>query len=658
MVSLSARLKRSSLPPLSINAPPAMGSRPSYHARLAASGGVLSPGSPLRSSSTLGSGDASDELANDVDETLWHGVPVFDAGYWHSKGGVELVREKYSALHAKVEALTIVCTGSDETWHLECMSLPWPRAQVISIEYDAHEVQPDALALQWLYLAQNSALFPQAQMYRLKVRWAGCTEVFEHPLRDTLDCRLAGRLALLDCLPPLTGDFQQEMLFYKYRALFLVGVSFAMGTMSKSAASTLAMNAYITHVLKTDIFAPVSLELTDAQPQHLQAILTAINVNAHKLPYDQMRTMTSSTALQSSLGRICLDMHNMSNGRDRIIFCAAHFPQLASLLVRHSPDFRLMHQDPMDLGVLFSLPWPNLVELQLPFISDQYAKTLQSKCPALRFLYVLPEPRYERWTAYSQTFTPDGLHGLATRWIELRHLVVKYAFRNIVKEPVASPSRKSFGTIKRNTLSRAGILAAPSSISETAEAIPGAWPRESFTIYPKNYSLRVLRMPYQQLPFAVALAALVDAPKVTILEFAPLLRDPVTPSPGITSTLRRRVSMSPSPQLNAPFADSDVVYQLGAAKHPLESMILHGACSTRFITSSWIQIMNTFLRLSSVTFVATSQEDIAIATRIQLFCSRNNAAFEVDIDDQSRAFQTCLDFTTSWGRAEGAASAR
>ncbi|KAJ1842650.1 hypothetical protein LPJ70_003726 [Coemansia sp. RSA 2708] len=666
MVSLSARLKRTSLPPLSLRTPPSPGARPPHHAQPTAAGSAMPSTNPRPSTAATVEADAeADETTIGDGETLWHGAPVFDAGYWHTKGGSELVQAKHAELHARVEALSIVCSGTEDSWHLECMTLSWPRVQVVDIEYDACQVQPDSLALQWLDMAQDRAWFPQARMYRLTARWAGCTEVFEHPLCGTLGAGLAARLALLDRLPPLTGDRAQEMRFYRYRALFLSSASFAMGTMSKTAAGVRAMNSYITYLFKTDIFAPVAVELIDAQPQHLQSVLAAINANTHNIAYDRMRSTTSTTALQSSLRRICFDMHNMAAGRDRIIFCAAHFPKLESLVVRHSPDFKLPHTDAMNLGVLFSLPWVGLVELQLPFISDKLAQTLQSKCPVLRYLHVLPDPRYERWTAYSQTFTPDGLHGLVVHWPAMRQLVVRHAFRQELPiqgttAPPMSPSRLSFGSVRRSTLKpRASVLPlSPDSQSPTpkVESVPGLWPRESFSVHPKHRSLRVLRMPYLQLPFSVALEMLVSIPQLSILEFAPLLRDPTPPSLGIASTLRRRVSITPSPsqpQLNAPFAESSVVYQLGTTKHPLESMILHDACTTRYITTSWIQIMNTFLQLAAVTFVATSQEDVTIASRIKLFCARNDAAFAIETDDQSRTFQTCIDFTNTWSQAEG-----
>ncbi|KAJ2815185.1 hypothetical protein IWW50_006901, partial [Coemansia erecta] len=292
MVSLSARLKRSSLPPLSLQGPPSprpSSSRSPYHARLAASGGILSPGSTASDAES----DA-DETTSGAGEALWHGAPVFDAAYWHSKGGLELVREKHGELNARVEALTIACSGSEDTWHLEAMALHWPQVQVVDIEYDTQDVQPDSLALQWLCAAQDCALFPQAQLYRLTARWAGCTEVFEHPLCGALGSGLAARLALLDRLPPLVGNQELEMRFYKYRVLFLAGVSFAMGTMAKTSAGSRAMDAYITYLFKTDIFAPTSIELTDVQPHHLQAVLSAINANTHNISYDEMRATTST----------------------------------------------------------------------------------------------------------------------------------------------------------------------------------------------------------------------------------------------------------------------------------------------------------------------------------------------------------------------------
>ncbi|KAJ2160296.1 hypothetical protein GGF46_002342, partial [Coemansia sp. RSA 552] len=633
-----------------------------YHAQLAAAGGIPPGIVPAGSHPQSPGGDGA---ASGESEVLWHGAPVFDAAHWYKKGGMNLVRAMHGEVCGEVEALTIVCSGSEDDWHYDCLALGWPSVNVIDIEYDANsaDVQPDPVALQWLCMAQELALFPQAQMYRLTVSWAGCSEVFEHPLCAPLAAGLSDRLKLLDQLPPLAGDVDREMRFYKYRALFLVGVSFEMGAMSRTPQGSQAMNAYITYLLKTDIFAPAFIELADAQPQHIQEVLAAINANTHRLAYDSMRATTGSAALQSSLRRICLDMRNMASGRDGIIFCAAHFPRLESLVVRHSPDFKLPHEDPMNFGVLLSLPWSCLVELQLPFISDSYAKTLHGKCPALQFLLVLPEARYERWTAYSQTFTPDGLYALASQWPTLRQLSVRHAFRQALPAQDAdprpsSPSRSVFGSARFSTFkSRASVL--PMSpepqpaTAKTTESLPGPWPwpHGAFAFQPKNRTLRVLRMPYLQLAFRAALALLVDAPQLSVLEFAPLLDDPAPQPLGIASTLRRRVSMSPSPQANAPFADSDVVYQLGALKHPLESMILHGACTTRYITSSWVQIMNVFPQLATVTFVATSQEAMLISDRIAAFCARNSAAFDVEVDDQSHMHQTCLDFTNTWSDA-------
>ncbi|PIA17787.1 hypothetical protein COEREDRAFT_85687 [Coemansia reversa NRRL 1564] len=659
MVSLSARLKRTSLPPLSHHSPHHPQGASLYHARLA---GVL----------TASRDDGLGEAASGEGEALWHGAPVFDAGYWYEKGGMELVREKHKALAAEAEALVVVCISAEAEWQSECLALRWPGVRVVDIDYSGKATQPEQRALRWLQMVQDRAQFPQAHMYRLTARWAGCVEVFEHPLQHALDGGLAQRLKLVDHLPRVGGDQAVERRFHQYRALFLVGVKFAMNTMVRTDAGTRAMLAYLTLLLKTDVFAPAVLELADAQPEHLHVVLAAINANTQRLAYDRMRTSTGAAALQSSLRRLHLDMHNMVNGRQRIIFCAAHFPCLEALVLGHSPDFRLLHEDPMDLGVLFSLPWGYLVDLCLPFVSDQLARALMRKCPALRFLRVLPEPRYERWPAYAHGFSSDGLHALASQWPTLRQLVVRYAFRHTPPDPHShaspspspSPSRLSFSGTRLGTLK--GRVASGSSSAEplsptpNPHALPGSCLRDSFAICPKNVHLRVLRVPYLELSFATALLLLLDAPQLAVLEFSPVLDCTPPPPPRISATLRRRVSMSPAPaaQLNAPFADPDVVYRLGVSKHPLENMVVHRACSTRYITCSWIQIMNSLPQLATVTFVAASQEDAAVATRVKLFCARNDAAFAVEIDDQSRAYQTCLDFADSWGRASALASSR
>ncbi|KAJ2786563.1 hypothetical protein H4R21_007177 [Coemansia helicoidea] len=308
----------------------------------------------------------------------------------------------------------------------------------------------------------------------------------------------------------------------------------------------------------------------------------------------------------------------------------------------------------MNLGVLFSLPWSALVDLTLPFISDQLAATLHTKCPLLRYLSVLPGPRYERWAVYAQTFSPDGLHALATQWPALRQLVVRHAFRQALAGD--SPEGAQPGSRLSALMGKASAVKplspdSPSSAPKD-EALPGTWLRTSFAFHPKHRQLRVLRAPYLRLTFATAMATLVDVPGLAVLEFTPTLSDPA-PMSIVASTLRRRMSISPSPQLNAPFADSSTVYQLGALKHPLESLVLHEACSRRYITSSWIQIMNTFAQLAAVTFVATSQEDMAIVERVGQFCARNGALFAVEADDCSREHQTCLDFATSWSSAGG-----
>ncbi|KAJ2824553.1 hypothetical protein GGI24_003375, partial [Coemansia furcata] len=357
----------------------------------------------------------------------------------------------HTDLYSTVEALLFERSKDESDWLWECLALVWPNVHTIDISCDICNVEADPTALRWLCMAQDRTLFPRAQLYRLTARWAGCTEVFEHPLWGDIDADLGRRLSLLGHLPPHIYNLAQEMRFYKYRAMFLVGVEFEMSEMAKAESGALAMYVYITYLLKTDIFAPRYIVFTGAQPRHLQTILSKIAENAHRLTYDRMRVTTNNLALQFSLKRLCLNLHSMTEGRYTTPFCAAHFPQLESLVVSHSPDFKGgQEDDPMDLGVLFRLPWPRLVDLQLPFISDDYARTLRDKCPSLQYLHVCPEPRYERWTAYSQTYTPNGLHTLANQWRTMRQLSVSYAFRQGLQPKVpdgiapASPSRLSF----------------------------------------------------------------------------------------------------------------------------------------------------------------------------------------------------------------------
>ncbi|KAJ2512443.1 hypothetical protein H4217_006885 [Coemansia sp. RSA 1939] len=595
---------------------------------------------------------------------------------------MELVRKIHADTRFTAEALVITCFSTLEpghSWVQDCLSLGWPGVYVVEIESNVCNVESDAQAIGWLRAVQDTLLFPVAQIYRLKVHWAGCTEVFEHPLSEELSRTLVKRNMLIGRLPQHIRDSEAEMRFYKYRMLFLVGVTFRMSAMSRSEQGAVAMYTYLTYIFKSDIFEPRFVELIDAQPRHIQTILDTINKNASHLVYSDMRAITSNAGLQSSLRHICLDMHNMNDSRFSLPFCSAHFPKLGSLVINHSPDFKSDNPNIMSLGVLFSIPWYHLVELQLPFISDAYVTTLKDKCPNLQFLYVLPEPRYERWPAYAQAFTPCGLCALASQWQRLRHLSVSYAFRNVIQEQpqsygLMSPSRLSFSGGRPSS-----VMERPESLSlqlnphhiikhrptlnqqhshfqrgqnedGEVQGIPGPMSLDSFTIFPKNRNMRVLRMPYLQIPFSVGLALLKDIPQLQILEFAPVLKHIEPKSPSITSTLRRRVSASLSPQFNAPFADSDVVYHLKSTKHPLKDMILHGACTTRFISTSWIEVMNSLVELATVTFIAVSPDDIAAADRVAAFCARNGARFGIEIDNRSRRHQTCLDFASSWGK--------
>ncbi|KAJ2007778.1 hypothetical protein H4R26_000576 [Coemansia thaxteri] len=615
---------------------------------------------------------ASDEATDTeaADESLWYGTPVFDASHWHAKGGLALVRAMHAKLGATVEALIIQCAGDELGWPWECLALSWPNVNTVDISCDVSSVEADAQVLRWLGLVQDHVLFPLARLYRLTARWAGCTEVFEHPLRDDIDIELDKRLLLLRNLPSQICSSPQETCFYMYRAMFLVSVEFDMSTMAKTNSGALAMYTYISYLLKTDVFSPHSIGLTGAKPSHLQSILAKISENSHKLTYDRMRVSTGNLALQFSLKVLSLDLYCMTEGRHTIPFCAAHFPQLESLVINHSPDFKGGRDDPMNLGVLFRLPWPRLVDLQLPFISDDYARLLLDKCPNLRFLHVCPEPRYERWTAYAQTFTPKALHTIATQWHTLRQLVVSYAFRQGLQPSdlgtaTASPSRLSFSGTRMSTFSsRASVIGSslsPLSIETFASSgnsnssgkpqMPGLQPCDSFPIRPPSNSLRVLHLPYLQLSFSAGLALLADAPQLQILEFSYFIKDTEPATPSIAATLRRRVAPSPALPLNAPFADPDVVYRIRSMRHQLQNLILREACTTRFISSSWIEIMNMFAQLEAVTFVANKQEDIAVAARLIQFCNRNNARFGVKVDDQSRSYQTCIDFANSWDKS-------
>ncbi|KAJ2866064.1 hypothetical protein GGH94_001769 [Coemansia aciculifera] len=678
MVSLSSRLRRSSilLPHPSTPTSPSV-SATTEKAFFSAQPPVAPTGPHIYRSSTslppngLCSLADGGETADGVDNIQWYGSPVFDASHWHAKGGMTLVRAMHAELCSSVEALLIERSRDESDWPWECLALVWPNVNTIDISCDACNVEADPTALQWLCMAQDRTLFPQARLYRLTAHWAGCTEVFEHPLCGDIDAELDRRLSLLGHLPPHIYNLSQEMRFYKYRAMFLVGVEFEMSEMAKAESGALVMYTYITYLLKTDIFAPRYIVFTGAQPRHLQTVLSKIAENTHRLSYDHMRVTTSNLALQFSLKRLCLNLHSMTEGRHTTPFCAAHFPQLESLVVSHSPDFKGGRDDPMDLGVLFRLPWPRLVDLQLPFISDEYARILRDKCPNLQFLYVRPEPRYERWTAYSQTFTPNGLHMLTSQWHTMRQLSVSYAFRQGLQaqDPglitPASPSRLSFSGSRMSTFSSRGssgggalsslsietLAAASNGNGNSKNQLPGLQPRDSFPISLQSNCLRVLHVPYLQLPFSAGLALLVDAPQLQILEFAPIIRDPEPATPGIATTLRRRIIQPTALPLNAPFADPDVVRRLRSTRHPLQSLILHDACSTRYISSSWIEIVSSFSQLSAVTFVATKQEDIAIAARLAQFCSRNYATFGIEVDDQSRSHQTCIDFANSWEKS-------
>ncbi|KAJ2786549.1 hypothetical protein GGI15_001424 [Coemansia interrupta] len=686
MVLLGARLKRNSVKPLSLNLTPTTVSTSStkqtIYSPLPSASGSIGSGSTFYSSnysigSARGRGSAmsvrtastspgADSVFSESDADQWRGSPVFDAEYWHSKGGMDLLRTKHAELCETVEALTISCSTTDTDWHWHCLALGWPNVYAVDIEFDACNAESDPSATRWLRIIQDKALFPMARVYRLTSRWAGCTEVFEHPLGLAFGSDYAERLALLDKLPAHIQRTTAEMRFLVYRLLFLVSVTFDMATMAKTSPGALAMYTYIVYLLKTDIFSPVSIGFVDAQPQDMQRILETINANAQQLVYAQMRTSTGNTALQSSLKRLRLDMRNMADGRHTIPFCAAHFPALESLVVGHSPDFKNALDSPMSLSVLFSLPWQNLVELQLPFVSDQLVGVLRDKCPAMQYLYVRPEPRYERWTAYSHGFSPSGLARLARQWPTLRQLVVRYAFRQASSadqdhsgHPAPPPSRTSFSASRISTLAlRSSTINSfsasldPSASPAAKSQFPGPQPCDSFFIRPRNTSLRVLRIPYLQIPFSAAIAMLVDVPQLRIFEFASLLKDhEVQHSTGLTSTLRRRISVAIDPLLSVPFAESDVVYRIQEMKHPLRNMILHEACTTRYISTSWIQIINSFAELDSVKFVAIKSEDSTIAQRVRQFCLGNNANFAVEIDDQSRSYQTCADFTNSWEKA-------
>ncbi|KAJ1813991.1 hypothetical protein LPJ75_002958 [Coemansia sp. RSA 2598] len=697
MVSLAARLKRSSVKPLTLSicpeTVPALASAPlSASASVSSStlatatlsatpyslysskptfsnsststpyASTYSGGSALRKRTPLINSVSSQlpslgvqKEPSEGEECLWRGSPVFDAGYWHAKGGIDLVREKHAEFYDTAEALVISYVSGEPGWLWNCLALGWPVVHAIEIECDICNVESEPVAQRWLRIVQDKALFPLARIYRLTTRWAGCTEVFEHPLAESFGEGFSERLALLDHMPFRLQSAPLERRFLVYRLLFLVGVTFDMGAMARTSAGSLAMYTYIVYLFKTDILAPAFVEFVDAHPLNMQRILDTINENAHQLPYAQMRVGTSSAALQSTLRALRLDMRSMVDGRHTIPFCAAHFPTLESLVVAHSPDFKGGRDSPTNLGVLLSIPWPNLVELQLPFISDLLVSVLREKCPALQYLRVTPEPRYERWTAYSQGFSPSGLSRLACQWQTLRQLVVRFAFcqasgavqqqqQQHSNQPAPPLSRQSFSSSRIGASLSLDIL----SPSAPKTQLPGIQLCESFTIRPRNTSLRVLRMPYLQIPFSAALKMLTETPQLRIFEFASLIREPEQQSSGLKSTLRRRISAAVDPLFSMCFAESEVVYRLQDMKHPLTNMILHEACTTRYISTSWIQIVNTFESLASVVFVAKKNEDVTIAGRIMQFCLGNNAGFAVEVSDQTRRHQTCANFADSW----------
>ncbi|KAJ1879166.1 hypothetical protein LPJ57_002986 [Coemansia sp. RSA 486] len=681
MVSLAARLKRNSVKPLSLSLVSETAST-SASAPLAASphslysskttfgssssstgtfhSSIYSSGSTTLREQTSLTGSTSKlpsprfhKALDESEESLWRGSPVFDASYWHAKGGIDLVRERHAELYGTVEALAISCVSGEPDWLWNCLALGWPAAQAVEIEYDVCNAESDPAAQRWLRIVQDKTLFPLARIYRLTTHWSGCTEIFEHLLAEPFGNGFCERLALLDSLPAHLQDSRSERRFLVYRLLFLVGVTFDMGAMAKTNEGTLAMYMYIVYLFKTDILAPAFVEFVDARPQSMQRVLDAINENAHRLPYSQMRVGTSSAALQSTLRVLRFEMRRMVDGRHTVPFCAAHFPMLESLVVAHSPDFKSGRDTPTNLGVLFSIPWQNLVELQLPFMTDQLVCVLREKCPALQYLHVRPEHRYERWTAYSQGFSPSGLSKLACQWQTLRQLVVRFAFcqappaeQEQHSRPVPPLCRPSFSSSRIGTSLSLDILSSPAQKFQ----LPGVQLCETFAIYPRNTSLRVLRVPYLRMPFSAALKMLTETPQLRILEFASLIRDPEQQSYGLKSTLRRRISAAIDPLFSMCFADSEVVYRLQEMGHPLSNMILHEACTTRYISTSWIQIVNTFESLESVVFVATKNDDIATAGRVKQFCLGNNASFAVEISDQTRRHQTCANFAESWER--------
>ncbi|KAI8318508.1 hypothetical protein GQ54DRAFT_314426 [Martensiomyces pterosporus] len=673
MVSVGMPFKRNGAPKTPLSPPTSfasLGTRHSCSTPQTATDGPSASAAPAPAASVLTAGPKDSGSAGDVGDgdpgTMWYGTPVFDIGHWYAEGGLDLVHAKHAELHETVEALIIVCSSNEPDWHWRSLALGWPSVTVIDIEYDVCSVESDPRAVQWLRMVQDRSFFPCARMYRLTTRWAGCTEVFEHPVDgSSIGSGRVERLSLLDRLPVHILGSESEVLFYKYRILFLVGVSFEMGELAKTSQGALSMYTYIMYLLKTDVFAPSVLELTNAQPHHMQTILSTINKNEQKLDYANMRTATGTAALQSSLRRLHFDMHNMAEGRHGIPFCAAHFPQLESLTVRHTPDFKGGKSSLMSLGVLFSLPWSRLVELQIPFISDEYTKVLCDKCPSLQHLTVRPEPRYERWSAYSQPFAPESLRKLACQWPNMRQLAVSYAFRQPLQSqetahpyfggPRLSLSLHRVGSRSTKGGGSSSSIAAKSPRTSTTPnaklAIPGPMSLDSFLLQPKNMTLRVLCAPYLQLPFSSAMALLETAPQLRILEFTPTLRRPEPASLSIAASLRKRSNAPTAAAPEVEFGDSSVVYRLKGMKHPLENMILHDACSVEYAQRGFVQVMNSFARLEAVTFVAIKTLDFQVLTGLSSSLAKQNARFAIEVDDQSQNHNTCIDFTNSWEKA-------
>ncbi|KAJ1930937.1 hypothetical protein FBU59_006879, partial [Linderina macrospora] len=197
---------------------------------------------------------ASEQPPDEFDRT-WFGAPVFDIGFWYETGGMDKVREKREELLDSIEVLVLTySTASSTDWDWHSLALGWPSVHTIDIECDVCNVESNQHTTRWLRIIQDQTLFPRARTYRLTAHWAGFREVFEHPIGSgQMGSERQARLALIRHLPPRITHHESELMFLKYRLLFLTAVSFTMGEIEKTPQGSRCMYTYLNFLLKTDI---------------------------------------------------------------------------------------------------------------------------------------------------------------------------------------------------------------------------------------------------------------------------------------------------------------------------------------------------------------------------------------------------------------------